>query len=180
MLNFLVHTIACILLVSLTQVMSHSFRLHDSTPNLLLMYVLLISLDPTERLSALISVIAGLYADFLSGTPPGTMAVSYMLISKASGELVKKITFFHRVWWRFPVLVIVATVSVYTMAALWTYGLTLVHLPVINIGVGFFTKLLPYLLMYNILLAYPMYCFHYGIKKILEGIERKQKSGVGL
>ena len=180
MFKAITYFISVIILASITEVFAKSLRIHNVSPDLLLIYTLMFAYEENLVVVILLSFFSGLYVDFLLGVPVGSATTAIILIAIFTKMLAGRFAFFYRIWWRMPFLVSISTVFLYIFIYFCTYILSTLHIGSVTINTKLLISRLPWLIGYNLAVTYLVYSFYKMVRLIQEMSERKKKSGVGL
>lgn len=176
-MKYLLYMVAVVVLLGINVGVFPSLKLMYGMPNLLMLFVMVLSLEVGDRDYLPVAFAAGLFLDFYSGVPVGGFALAFMLLGLIMQAVSSRYLVLELNWKN--LLAFMAASYVFTHTFIWLYSTLLHRFGLTQVVVEFpvlWQKLLPELL-YNALLLFPIYWLAELLKTAIARLTRRTYVG---
>jgi rod shape-determining protein MreD len=173
-MKYLIYFITVILLVGIHIGLFGYFKFFGVTPNVLLLFVVGCCLQREADDSFFIALVGGIFLDILSGIFVGSFTFAFLLLALLLYFLIRRLVVFELSWRYLLAVTILATIFVNLFA--WAADAVAFHYGwsqvVINIQV--LKTHIPLEIVYNLLLAYPLYALATWLQNFILNLQGKK------
>jgi rod shape-determining protein MreD len=156
-MKYLSYALVMLILFSLNMGMFPYLEIFSGTPNLLMLFVIALSVESKDYDFIVLAFLSGLFLDFYTDVAIGSFSVGFMLLGILIQYIAKEYLVLELNWKYLLGLMVAGYVFVY--AFVWVYGLCMYRFGLANAAVELpmlQKRILPEL-FYNAVLLYPLY-----------------------
>ena len=172
-MKYLVYIIALIISVALTVGLFGNFRLAGVVPDLILLLVVVAAVELESRDFLFLSLAGGIWMDIFYGLPIGSFALGYALCGSLAYALFHSAAALEFNWKYFLSLVAGALILLYGWLWLYTNLLAAAHLSPLRVNLAQTARHFLFILIYNLILAFPVYWAFTRASRLSAKISRK-------
>jgi len=172
--KYLIYAIAIILLAGIHIGLFGYLKFFGVTPNILLLFVVGFCLQREADDSFFIALVAGLFLDFLNGLFIGSFTLAFLLLALLLYFLIHRLVVFE-LSWRY-LLAVAAASTVLADIFAWAASTAALHFgwAQVSIDAQVLKRHLPLEILYNLLLAYPLYALATWLQNFILQLQGKK------
>ena len=173
-MKYFIYFIACLLLVSLQIGLFGLLPIRGVAPDLLLLFVVGCCLQPEADDSFIVAFFAGLFLDFLNGFFVGSFTFGFLSLALLLSITIHRLVVFELSWKYLLTATAAATIFVDVWVVLanaigFHYGWS-----VVAINWQVLQRHVPLEIVYNLVLAYPMYALATWLRNLILSLQGKK------
>ncbi len=172
-MKYLAYTVAIIISMALTAGLFSNFRLGGVVPDLVLLLTIVTAVEFEARDFLFVALVGGIWADLFYGLPIGSFAIGYMLCGSLAYALFHRPASLDFSWKYFTSLVAGSIALLYVW--LWFYSnlIASIHWSPLRVSLPQVAHNFLFILIYNLLLAFPTYWLFTWISGYTAKLSRK-------
>jgi len=178
--KYIIYFGVLVVLSGITLGFFNHYRIVGVAPNLLLLFTVFAALEQKNLDFMFIAFIGGLFADSYTGVSMGSFLVGFLTIGFIGHIVHTRVVFLNSLWKYLPIAVVVAVLGVYAWVWVFNNILFYFHVWSVTVSTKAFRHMLPALLVYNIILMYPVYFVYTFVRNTVAKFELKKKGFTSL
>ncbi len=166
-MKYLIYLVAIVFLLGVNVGIFPYLRSFGTTPNLLLLFTLLVVFEKHDSSFFFVGFLSGLFLDFFSGAFLGTFTFSFLLAVFLLYLISKHFLLLSEVNWKNLCIMLFLSILIVHILA-WLYNLAVFKLSwsAQSLPLGIFTWRFLAEIIYNLALLYPVYIFTALVQKL--------------
>lgn len=177
-MKYLIYFVTIIFLLSVNIGFFGQLPVWGQIPNLLLLLLINFSLDKKSFDFFFVALIAGLLVDFYSSTFFGGFTLGFLLVASFIYILANAFIFLEVNWKSLSILTFASLCVLYFTVWLYGFSVSKMGIQPTYIPFKYFLRNFPGMLIYNLILLFPMYLFSNWLKDFVNRLLMKSRGVV--